>query len=75
MAWVFSDKRIRGSSYGPPRTLFYIGAICIGEILMHNNSGKWLFDLRLIGKEPETFETFSAAQTKLHKLLNSPPEE
>lgn len=74
MGWVFSEKRIRGGSNGPPRTIFYIGAVCIGEILMHSNSGKWLFDLRLIGKE-ETFQTYSAALTELHRLLNSPPEE
>lgn len=73
--WVFSDKRIRGGPNSPPRTVYYIGAVCIGEILMHKHMGKWLFDLRLIGREPETFESFGTAQKELHRLLNSPPEE
>lgn len=65
--WVMHSK----VTHKPWCLTFYIGAVQIAEISFHANKKSWLC---MWGERFGPFNTVSAAMTKMHELLNSPPD-
>lgn len=72
MVWVMNNK-----NYGRGGVHFFIGSVKIAEVQMIKIGLGWKYFLRLMHSTtnpdvPDHYDTFSAALTDLHRLLNKP---